>query len=83
MLRRLAALLVLGVLTAPAFACAVAVYDQPRGDYHRWNSGEERAYRAYLLEVHRPYVEFKVLDRGEQERYWEWRHAHPDRRDRR
>jgi hypothetical protein len=64
--------------SAGCFA-AVRIYDAPRNDYHRWNSGEDRAYRAYLAERHFEYREFKRLQPREQEEYWAWRHDHPDR----
>lgn len=58
----------------------VRIYDEPHGDYHRWNDREERAYRAFLNEQHRQYREFGRLERPEQDEYWEWRHNHPGRR---
>ena len=46
-------LFVVAALAGASGACVARVYDQPRQDYHRWNSREERAYRAYLAERHR------------------------------
>jgi hypothetical protein len=83
MRKYLSSWLLLAALVAPLGACAARVYDQPRRDYHRWNSREDRAYREYLAERHREYREFSRLDRREQEEYWEWRHSHLDRDDRR
>src|SRR3981081_3214659 len=40
---------------------------------------EDRAYREYLREQRLQYREFRALDRRDQEEYWRWRHAHPDR----
>jgi hypothetical protein len=80
MRRYVGSLLVVAALAGASGACAARIYDEPRHDQHRWNSREERAYREYLAERHREYREFRRLDRREQEEYWEWRHAHGDRR---
>jgi hypothetical protein len=83
MMRQYIGSLLIGLtLVGSASACVarVRVYDEPRRDYHRWDGGEERAYRAYLAERRREYVEFRRLNKREQEEYWEWRHGHPDRR---
>lgn len=53
-------------------------YDREGHDYHTWNSNEDRAYRAYLQEQHRDYREFNRVNRGQQQEYFRWRHAHPD-----
>ena len=83
MRRCIGSLLVVGALmgtVAGAVGCTgrVRIYDQPYRDYHRWDSREDRAYRAYLGEQHRGYREFRTLDSRDQEQYWRWRHAHPD-----
>ena len=78
MQRLLRSVLLVAVL-GPLTGCAATIYDEPRGDYHRWDRREEIAFRAYLGERRRPYVEFRRLNAGEQREYWEWRHAHPDR----
>jgi hypothetical protein len=88
MVRKAVGMLVLAATLSSSAGCftAVRIYDEPRRDYHRWDSREERAYRAFLAERHREYREFKRLERREQEDYWVWRHDHPDRdgdRDRR
>jgi hypothetical protein len=54
-------------------------YDAQHGDYHHWDDHEDRAYRGYLAEQHRECRDFKTLDHSDQDRYWQWRHAHPDR----
>jgi hypothetical protein len=86
-MRALLGILLAGALVAPSVACTgvVRIYDEPRRDYHRWDDREERAYRVYLGERRREYVEFRRLNRQDQDDYWEWRHAHPDggERDRR
>ncbi len=58
------------------------VYDRSRHDYHPWNDDEDRAYRKYLIQNHRPYRGFERNSRTEQARYWRWRHAHPDHKNR-
>ena len=58
------------------------VYDRTRHDYHSWNDDEDRAYRKYLIQNHKPYREFERNSRKEQSRYWTWRHAHPDHKNR-
>ncbi len=58
------------------------VYDSSRHDYHPWNDDEDRAYRKYLTQNHKAYREFERNSRKEQARYWAWRHAHPNRKNR-
>jgi len=75
------AVLVTAVLGG-SFACSgrVRIYDEPHGDYHRWNGNEDRVYRVYLGENHREYRDFHQLNKHDQEEYWAWRHNHPDAR---
>jgi hypothetical protein len=81
MRRYISSLLLMGSLVGLTGCVARArVYDEPRRDYHRWDSREDRAYREYLREQRREYRVFSTLDRRDQEAYWEWRHNHPDRR---
>ena len=87
MRRWIGSLLLIGSIvgTTACFA-RVRIYDEPRQDYHRWDSREDRAYREFLRDVRREYREFRRLSRSEQDEYWRWRHDHPDRdrgRDRR
>jgi hypothetical protein len=49
-------------------------YDKAHRDYHYWNEGEDRQYRAYLVEQHRAYVPF-VKYRHRQE-YFKYHHEH-------
>ena len=58
----------------------VRVYDRYHRDYHVWDDREDRAYRGYLVERHRPYVVYGRIGRPEQHRYWNWRHEHPEYR---
>lgn len=54
-------------------------YDRHHHDYHQWDDREDRSYRVYLGERHRDYREFHRNSGREQNRYWNWRHSHPDR----
>jgi hypothetical protein len=57
----------------------VRVYDRDHRDYHNWDDREDRAYRRYLGEQHRTYVEYHRQHYRAQRHYWNWRHSHPDR----
>jgi len=57
-------------------------YDERGRDWHDWDDNENRAYRRFMEENHRPFVEFSVADRGLQLEYWNWRHSHPNIDDR-
>ncbi len=68
-----------GPFTLAACEGEIRFYDAPYGDYHRWDGHEEHAYRMYLEEHHRGYVEFRGLNQRDQDDYWRWRHDHDDR----
>src|SRR5258708_2736580 len=53
-------------------------YDPVEKDYHIWTEKEDHAYRVYLMEKHRDYVEFPRVKVTEQREYFRWRHGHPD-----
>ena len=53
-------------------------YDRNGHDYHVYNNQEDRAYRVYLGEQHLEYREFSKMKRQDQQRYFKWRHEHPD-----
>ena len=53
-------------------------YDSDKKDYHQWTPSEDHAYRVYLGEQHRDYVEFPKEKVTEQREYFKWRHGHPD-----
>lgn len=57
-------------------------YDDRGHDWHQWDDNEDRAYRQYLNESHRPFVEFSVGGPQLQLDYWNWRHTHPNVDDR-
>jgi len=54
------------------------VFDPDQHDYHRWDRGEQRAYRRYWEERHEDYRDFRRLNDDQRRGYWEWRHHHPD-----
>lgn len=80
------ALLAAATLAAPLFSSAATprpqddrgIYDREHKDYHKWDDGEDRAWRRWLAETHRKEHEFAKADRKEQAEYWKWRHGHPD-----
>lgn len=53
-------------------------YDRRHRDYHEWNEHESRAYVRWETGYHRRHREFVRRRRVEQDRYWSWRHRHPD-----
>jgi Ni/Co efflux regulator RcnB len=53
-------------------------YDPEEKVYRNWTADEDRAYRRYLQENHRDYVEFPKVKTTEQREYWRWRHGHPE-----
>jgi len=54
-------------------------YDSGDQTYHDWNANEDKAYRMYLQERHKEYMEFPKTTTTEQTEYWRWRHDHPDK----
>jgi hypothetical protein len=54
-------------------------YDRKHRDYHEWNERESRSYARWEAENRRKHREFVRRRRAEQNRYWTWRHSHPDR----
>jgi hypothetical protein len=51
-------------------------YDRAGHDYHYWNDGEDRQYRAYLVEQHRVYVPFVSINARHRQEYFRYRHEH-------
>jgi hypothetical protein len=51
-------------------------YDRQNHDYHYWNDGEDRNYRAYLVERHETYVPFVQVNRRRRQEYFTYRHEH-------
>jgi hypothetical protein len=66
----------------PEVGVQLRYYDERGRDWHDWDDNENRAYRRFLEENRRPFVEFSVADRGLQLEYWNWRHTHPNIDDR-
>jgi hypothetical protein len=58
-------------------------YDRDHRDYHQWNDREDGRYRRWGSERHEAYRPFHKLQRAQQRAYWNYRHEHPDRDDRR
>ena len=86
MTRQLAAAALAVVLAGPmvlttasrseAGAIVVRISASYHHDYHRWDSREERSYRAYLEERHAAYVRYARQRAAERRAYWRWRHEH-------
>jgi hypothetical protein len=53
-------------------------YDRNGKDYHTWDDHEDRAYRVYLGEQHRDYLDFGKVRPAQQQEYFKWRHEHSD-----
>jgi hypothetical protein len=81
---RIRSLLTTLTLGAAMFAagCAVhagvgyRVYDPYYSDYHVWDQPEAGYYNNWVIETHRPHVEYRRLKRNDQHEYWKWRHDH-------
>jgi hypothetical protein len=78
----LGAVLMTGIAIAPVSAVAQdhrgekRYYDRQHHDYHYWNDGEDRQYRAYLVERHAAYVPFVQVNRRHRQEYFTYRHEH-------
>lgn len=83
--RFLAPALLAAVLIAPLASTSFALRaDEPgnhakdhNDDHHQWDAREDKAYRVWLKEKHRKYLEFRKLDDADQHAYWRWRDEHP------
>ena len=64
-------------LAGSGCAAHVRYYDEYHNDYHRWDAGEDHAYRVWLRERRYEFREYNRLSRDEQRDYWNWRHDHP------
>jgi len=60
--------------SAQAAGVTVRVYDRSHKDYHQWNADEDRTYRQYLTDNHRPYRKITKTTKTQQSAYWEFRH---------
>jgi hypothetical protein len=52
--------------------------DRKHNDEHHWNDHEDKAFRIYAEQNHRPYKDFHRLNERDQQAYWDWRHDHSD-----
>ena len=64
------------VVTAEEHHGEKRYYDRSGRDYHYWNDGEDRQYRAYVVEQHRQYVPFVRVRPRERQEYFRYRHEH-------
>lgn len=53
-------------------------FDPGHNDWHVWDENEDRAYREFMRGRNWYYREITVLNPRDQQRYWDWRHKHPD-----
>jgi hypothetical protein len=53
-------------------------HDKDRNEDHEWNDHEDKAYRMWVKERHRKYVDFAKMKEEDQQAYWAWRHDHSD-----
>jgi hypothetical protein len=72
--------LLLGLTTVPTMLRAEdhKYHDEKNNDDHDWNNHEDRAYRIWVKENHRKYETFERIREEDRQRYWVWRHEHPD-----
>jgi hypothetical protein len=63
--------------TVAAQSLDVRIYDRSHKDYHTWNADEDRTYRQYLTDNHRPYRALNRQSKKQQAEYWKWRHDRP------
>jgi hypothetical protein len=87
--RHIASLLLTATLVVPAAIKAapvpqeasvnVRVYDKDHKDYHHWDHKENQAWGLFLTENHHKHYEYSKANSKQQEQYWNWRHAHPDK----
>ena len=88
--RYIASLILTAALAAPVSIMAaptpqtasvqVRVYDPGHKDYHNWDDNENHAWGVYLTENKKQPHEFAKASKKEQSQYWDWRHAHPDKK---
>jgi hypothetical protein len=86
--RYIASLFLTAAIAAPVAIMAVPApqevkvqlrfYDKHHKDYHNWDDNENRNWERYNSENHRKSREFSKEHQREQQKYWNWRHSHPD-----
>ncbi|HEX4389116.1 MAG TPA: hypothetical protein VH109_10865 [Steroidobacteraceae bacterium] len=72
-----ASLILAGALAGAAMLSG-GVASEPTYEHNHWDAREDQAYRAYLLQQHQEYREFRTLSGEQQREYWNWRSQHPD-----
>ena len=68
--------LALAFFTACSARVGYRVYDPGYRDYHVWNDAEIGYYNTWIVETHRPRMEYRRMRRPDQDEYWHWRHDH-------
>ena len=53
-------------------------HDAARNEDHVWNAHEDKAYRIWVKDNHRKYVNFGNSKNRTKSAYWAWRHDHND-----
>jgi hypothetical protein len=81
MLRRncltyLIAVFALVLMSGCAARVSYRTYDPYYRDYHVWSDAELPYYNNWVIETHRPNVEFRRLREPDRREYWRWRHDH-------
>jgi hypothetical protein len=72
----LVAALALPVVLRAEPQISIRLFDSNRNarHYHTYDDNEDRRYRQYLTERHRPYVAFQEQKERQQQQYWQYRH---------
>jgi hypothetical protein len=73
----IALMLSIAALAPAVTGCASdgLIYDPYGREYHRWNRGDDLAYRRWEYGTHRSHMDFGRRTRGDQQAYWGWRHS--------
>ena len=77
----LSAAMVVAALTLGCSGNHDRVYDADHGDYHTWDNNETVVYQRWETENHYDHKDFNVRSKDEQKQYFDWRHKHPDDKD--
>jgi hypothetical protein len=81
--RLMTSLLLMGIFVMPITPAVVAAaqisvqfkaYDRRHKDYHDWNDDENRRWSEYRTQNHMKPRDYRRAHRGEQDKYWEYRH---------
>ena len=65
-------------VTIPVALQAQTYHDAQHNDDHEWNPHEDQAYRIWVKQNHRKYVDFAKIKEEDRQSYWAWRHEHSD-----